>query len=653
MIDEAAIVSVEEAAQASNEAYLAAAMRWLHALLAEEPAPGDVAAARERLREAESATPRPRLIDLAGRFALSPFERDILLLCVAMEIDTRIPYMCAQAQGDPAAAYPTFALALRLFEGGSWSALSLAGALRYWRLIEVVQGHGRPFLTAPLHAEESIVNAAKGIGLMDERLSALLTPVPSGWGLAPSQRETVRAAASALAASAPGSLPPVQMLGPAVETKASIALAACDVFGLRLHRLNAADLPAAAGEIDAFARLWRRECRLAPLALLIEIEETTSEGSGEPKHASVLRFLDRIDGVAFIAARESLAGIPPDTLTIDVSRPTPLEQMEAWAGALADYDGPADLAARLAGQFSVSLDAIRRLSAAALARAEGNPDAVWQACVSQVRPQLAQLAQPIDAKATWDDIVLPDEEKGLLRQIADQVRHRITVYEEWGFGEKLNRGSGIAALFAGESGTGKTMAAEVIANDLRLGLYRVDLSAIVSKYIGETEKNLRRVFDTAEGGGAILFFDEADALFGKRSEVKDSHDRYANIEINYLLQRMEAYRGLAILATNMKSAMDPAFMRRLRFIVHFPYPGVVERRQIWQKAWPPRVPVDAIDYDRLARLNLSGANIQSIAVNAAFAAARSASAVTMPLVLEAARAELKKLERPLSEANFR
>src|SRR5437764_12137948 len=185
----------------------------------------------------------------------------------------------------------------------------------------------------------------------------------------------------------------------------------------------------------------------------------------------------------------------------------------------------------------------------------------------------------------------------------------------------MNRRLGISARFAGESATGKTMAAEVIANALHLNLYRIDLSAVVSKYIGETEKNLRRLFDAAEDGGAILFFDEADALFGKRSEVKDSHDRYANIEINYLLQRMEAYRGLAILATNQKSALDTAFTRRLRFAITFPHPGPTERKAIWQKAfpsWPPE-----LDVDRLARLNLTGGSITNVAMNAAFLAARA------------------------------
>jgi SpoVK/Ycf46/Vps4 family AAA+-type ATPase len=176
---------------------------------------------------------------------------------------------------------------------------------------------------------------------------------------------------------------------------------------------------------------------------------------------------------------------------------------------------------------------------------------------------------------------------------------------------------------------------------------------VVSKYIGETEKNLRRLFDAAECGGAILFFDEADALFGKRSEVKDSHDRYANIEINYLLQRMEAYQGLAILATNMLNALDTAFMRRLRFIVRFPFPGAVERKRMWQKVFPPDAPTEGLDYDRLARFTLTGGSIHNVALNAAFMAAQAGTSVTMPLILTATRHEFRKLDRPLIESDFK
>jgi len=196
------------------------------------------------------------------------------------------------------------------------------------------------------------------------------------------------------------------------------------------------------------------------------------------------------------------------------------------------------------------------------------------------------------------------------------------------------------------------MAAEVLANDLELDLYRIDLSAVVSKYIGETEKNLKKVFDSMEGSGAILFFDEADALFGKRSEVKDSHDRYANIEVNYLLQRMEAYSGLAILATNMKSALDKAFTRRLRFVVSFPFPGIAERKTIWEKAFPEKVPTKDLDYDRLARINLNGGSINNIVLNAAFQAAKAESPVEMPLILRSARDEFLKQEMPVNEGDF-
>ncbi|MEV7028528.1 ATP-binding protein, partial [Kitasatospora sp. NPDC093558] len=299
-------------------------------------------------------------------------------------------------------------------------------------------------------------------------------------------------------------------------------------------------------------------------------------------------------------------------------------------------------------QFGLELPAIR----AAAAVSDGDPSAAWRACRIRTRPRLDSLAQRLEPKVTWDDIVLPGAGRSALERIADQVAHRTTIYETWGFGERITRGLGVAALFAGPSGSGKTMAAEVLAHHLRLDLYRIDLSAVVSKYVGETEKNLRRLFDAAEDGGAILFFDEADALFGKRSEVRDAHDRYANIEVNYLLQRMEAYRGLAVLATNLRSALDGAFLRRLRFVVEFEFPGPEQRRSIWAKAFPDAAPRDGLDLDRLARLQASGGMIRNIAVNAAFLAASAGTPITMPHVLSAARGEFEKLELPMTERDF-
>jgi SpoVK/Ycf46/Vps4 family AAA+-type ATPase len=244
-------------------------------------------------------------------------------------------------------------------------------------------------------------------------------------------------------------------------------------------------------------------------------------------------------------------------------------------------------------------------------------------------------------------------QKRLLSEISAHVRQRLKVYETWGFGPRNTRGLGISALFTGPSGTGKTMAAEVLAKELRLDLFRIDLSQVVSKYIGETEKNLRRVFDAAETGGAILLFDEADALFGKRSEVKDSHDRYANIEISYLLQRMEAYRGLAILTTNMKDALDAAFLRRIRFVVHFPFPGIEQRMEIWRRIFPIDTPTNGLEPRKLSQLNIAGGNIRNIALYAAFLAADADEPVQMTHVLRAARVEYNKLEKSLTDTEIR
>ena len=245
----------------------------------------------------------------------------------------------------------------------------------------------------------------------------------------------------------------------------------------------------------------------------------------------------------------------------------------------------------------------------------------------------------------WPDLVVTPPQMETLRQIASHVRHRATVYERWGFAAQSARGLGLAVLFAGDSGTGKTMAAEVLARELGLELFRIDLASVVSKYIGETEKNLARIFDAAEDGGAILLFDEADALFGKRSEVKDSHDRYANIEINYLLQRMEAYRGLAILTTNLKSSLDKAFMRRIRFVVQFPFPDESMREQLWRLQLPAKAPQAPIDYAALARAPLSGGHIRAAALQAAFAAAARGQAIDNALLTQALRGEFAKLER--------
>jgi ATPase family associated with various cellular activities (AAA) len=678
--------------QRGNDEYLGAALAWLHLRLerlapsgrpertappgprsSSAPPPAvrksvaerQIAAAAAAMASAERADPLPALVLLGQRLGLSRFEREVLLLCAAMELATRTAVLCARAQDDPSRPHPTFALALALFDEPAWDVLSPEGPLRRWRLIEINQPGAQPLTTSPLRADERIVNYLKGLNYLDDRLATLLQPLAlpaeeeAAAELPSSQQAAVDAILRRLRQSAPGPrLPVVQLVGADPASKQNIASHTAAALGLRLYRLPAELLPVQAGELETLARLVQREAALWPLALYLdargmERSAPPAEGQAPP----LARFLARSNGFFFLDVRDvrpDLGETGEGVFALDVDKPALAEQRVAWAAALGEA-APAS-PALLASQFSLSLAAIRGIAREALAAPAGDSQELhrrlWDASLAVSRPRMDALAQRLDPKATWDDIVLPPAQTALLRQIAAQVEQRSRVYGDWGFAEKRSRGLGINALFCGESGTGKTMAAEVIANELRLNLYRIDLSAVVSKYIGETEKNLRRLFDAAEDGGAILFFDEADALFGKRSEVKDSHDRYANIEVSYLLQRIESYRGLAILATNMRSALDSAFLRRLRFIVEFNAQTPSERREVWRRIVPPATPTAGLDFDRLARLNLKAGDINNVAMNAAFLAARDGTPVTMTLVLAAARTELAKLRLPINEDDF-
>jgi hypothetical protein len=670
----------------ANASHLTAAVAWVRALL-DEHAPRDVvivpppasrrlrwrrsrtaqpllttsagsAAAEAAMREAaEAVTPVPALLLLAHRLGLSRFEQNVLLLCIAAELDTSIAALCARAQRDPARPFPTFALALSLFDAPTWDALSPERPLRHWRLIEITQPGGAALTVSPLRADERIVNYVKGVTYLDDRLTALVTPMPPADGAIPvSQQHTANLALRQWRAVSPGTAPPaIQLLGTDAASKRLVAALICAGLALRPMRLDAALLPTAPPDLESLARLWQREVLLLPVALYLDAD------AAEPAHGGAVdRLLARLNGVVLLATRHLWPGATDAPIAVDVEKPTPAEQSDCWAAALGKDAG--DLPGLMSAQFSLTATAIRELVHRATAEphdgeAGDRPalrDRLWDAARSLARPRLDTLARRLVPRVGWNDIVLPAAETALLRGIADQVGNRSKVYREWGFADRMGRGLGISVLFAGPSGTGKTMAAEVLAGHLRLDLFRIDLSTVVSKYIGETEANLRRLFDAAEEGGAILFFDEADALFGKRTEVKESHDRYANIEIDYLLQRMESFGGLAILATNMKSALDQAFLRRLRFVLDFPFPGVPERRVIWERTFPKATLKEGLDFDRLAKLNITGGHIAVIALNAAFQAAQAGSeAVTMPMVLNAARIEFRKLGRPVNEADFR
>ncbi len=597
---------------------------------------------------------RSALETLCAAFRLSPFERDLLALCAGVELDAGIASLCAEAQGDPQRVSPTFSLALAALPGAHWSALAPDAPLRYWRLIEPAPGG---LLTrAPLRIDERVLHYLTGISYLDERLRGLMTPIRVAEALLPSHQALADRIAEVWRRARGGVLPLVQVCGDERATRQAIAAAACAAVGLAVHALNAAVMPSTVADVEALIRLWEREATLSASALLVECDDADP---ADTVRAGMLTWLiERIGGVVIVSARDRWRPTQRVTVTIDVRRASSREQRDAWRaalGAAADHlDGHVDL---LISQFNLSAHAIRAASAEALGRAQEYAGhdvarAVWDASRAQARPRLDDLAQRIESSVSWDDLVLPAAQRHLLRDIAAHVRQRARVYETWGFAARSSRGLGISALFAGASGTGKTMAAEVLANELHLDLYRIDLSSVVSKYIGETEKNLRRIFDAAEAGGAILLFDEADALFGKRSEVKDSHDRYANIEVSYLLQRMESYRGLAILTTNLKSALDTAFLRRIRFVVQFPFPDAVQRVEIWRRSFPPGAPTDGLDFEKLARLNVAGGNIRNIALNAAFLAADAGEPIRMVHLLRAARAEYAKLEKQLTEAEI-
>jgi hypothetical protein len=586
--------------------------------------------------------PRPALLQLRDAFCLSEFETAVLALCAAYELDTGIGPLCARAAGNPLKSCPSFGLALQVFPHGAWEAISARGRLRAAQLINVERTSGEPLVAASLYCDERILDFIKGLNAIDERLALLASDATVSETI-PKDSEAFLTLSRLWAAGATSGQASL-LFGADAALRQALAAAAAAASGRCLYKIDALSLPAAPGELDQFVRLWNRDAVLMPLALLIE----ASELEGGATASLVRRFVDRTEFPVVLSVEKSSSRWSQALLSIPAARLGGDGQEAVWSSVLGPLRAP--LAKRLAGAFDFNPSTITRIAAAAPADADGA--ALWRHCVASVRPRLDALAQRIEPRAAWDDLVLPPEQQIMLRQIVDQVHQRQRVHNEWGYAARLSRGLGITALFAGESGTGKTMAVEVLAAELALNLYRIDLSAVVSKYIGETEKNLCQLFDAAEQGGAVLLFDEADALFGKRSEVKDSHDRYANIEVNYLLQRIESFSGLAILATNLKAALDSAFLRRMRFVVRFPHPGPEERRRMWERAFPQKTPLDALDYERLARINLTGGHIMAAALHAAFLAAAEDRPVGMSHVLQGARAELVKLNRPISEGDF-
>jgi ATPase family associated with various cellular activities (AAA) len=622
----------------------------------------------ELKRISAAMTSPPALEQLCQRFNLSEFERNILVFCAALEIDSRFPGLCAEALGGDRQYYPTFGLALSALPNPHWSALAPDGPLRHWKLIDLGAGH---ILTnTALHIDERILHYLAGVQTTDPLLTGMTEPSQDIKDLIPSHQNLSDSIQALWKLSSPQNTPPIiQLCGSEIEDKIDIAQEVCRHFERRVNILDCHRLPLNSDDVASFIRRIARECLLDRRILLLNCDDI--DHADQTRRAVINQLFEELEGFVIVTTLYPIQGLKRQMIRFDVSKPDPQEQLIAWKTYVAELktrlNGQGKLIPSedqlqqdlqmLTSQFQLSTSMIRRACTAAVGQlampsAPSLKQSLWQSCRVQARPGLDELAERIESKLSWEDLVLPPLQKDTLKEISAHVRQKAKVYEDWGFASKSRRGLGITALFSGPSGTGKTLAAGVLANELNLDLYKIELSAVVSKYIGETEKNLQRIFDAAESGGVILLFDEADSIFGKRSEVKDSKDRNANLEVSYLLQRMESYPGMAILTTNLQSNLDPAFMRRLRFVTQFPMPDAAHRAEIWRRVFPTNTPTEGLNAERLAQLNTPGGNIRIIALNAAFMAADAAEPVQMKHILKATQTEYEKLGKSLTSVEI-
>lgn len=605
--------------------------------------------------EAATGIDAPALEYLCSVFHLGEFERRLLVLCAAVQLDAEFSQLCAELHGDPNNRQPNFDLALRLFNDGCWLPFLPQSSLRHWRLVELADPR-QPNLT-PLSIDEPVLHYLAGYATTDPLLAPLLVPVADGGPLVPSH-EALSAQIGELFVhqSLHGQSVLVHMLGPDLDAKIAVARHAAARNAVTLRRIDANLLPQDTKSLHELYLRLEREAIFNHCVYLFEVDGTDEHNPGVRRALAYI--LKRTSAFCLLSGDAPVGSSGRDVIKLDVSRPRYEEQESIWRAGLppavvAQNDGKP--LRELLDQFDLDNrkihNVLQQWQAASPSHADDNENdayrQLWSLCRRQCRGTVADLARVIEPSGTdWSGLILPDEQKTTLCNIVEQVRQRHKVYRQWGFARDGGYGLGISALFAGTSGTGKTLAARVIASVLQLDIYQIDLSAMVSKYIGETEKNLEKVFQAAEQSGAILLFDEADALFGKRSQVNDSKDRYANMEVSYLLQRVEQYNGLSILTTNYRSALDQAFVRRLRFIVQFPFPQKDERARIWRSTLPQQMPTEALDYDKLARLEIPGGIIRSIAVNAAFHAAAD-DKLQMRHIRRAAQEEFIKSEKTL------
>lgn len=631
---------------------------------------------------------------LARRFGLSSFELQAVVLCLAPELRRTYDRVYAYLQDDVTRQRPSIDLVLDVLcddELDRWEARALLEASAPLRYAEIL--HATPDPQSPsgssglahlLRLDTRILQYVLGHSALDPVLEgvARLHRVRGGaeeetaWRLpvSASQRDALQRRVLDHIRGAHGAEPLVLHLhGPCGVGRRALASNLADAMGRALLCVDAASVHGSR-QADGGHVIERavREARLLDVPLYVANAERWRIGEEQGLLQRLEHAVEAYSIITILASDAAWTSPYPfeacTVYEVACRRPDAREQTHVWRDALKRW-GLGDIAAdgfgrvatgkdpsaRLAGRFQLTPGQIRDAVQKAVRQVEleeSHSDAVElpfetlaAAARGQAAVRLGELAMKVEPRATWSDLVLPADTRAKLLEIEEQVRHRTRVYDEWGFGRALRYGKGLSALFSGRPGTGKTMAAEVMAGSLQLDLYAVDLSQVVSKYIGETEKNLSRIFREAEDSNAILFFDEADALFGKRTEISDAHDRYANVETSYLLQRMEAYDGMVILASNLRENMDDAFLRRIRFVVEFPFPDAAQRLEIWRAHVPDAAPVaDEVDFGMLAdQMQVAGGNIKNIMLNAAFFAAANGQVIGMEHILRGARREYEKI----------
>jgi len=585
------------------------------------------------------SAPAP-LQTLAERFGLTEGELDLLLLSTALQLDDELAGWLASLHGSTSL---TVRLALQLVPTLDWEHLRPEACLRAWRMLEF-QANSSP-AEMRLHLDERILHFLLGSEHPAEPVAQCVRPLPEPIPLRSSAQALIATIHQGWTAASSFSQFPIYLLEDATPViLGRLALEAMQSVGLPVLLLDAGKFPEDSLSQRELFTLTQREMLLSGAGVILLADRKSLSIS---QSQAINHWMEASGGALIICSQTWQC--PPSNVT-RLSLPTTAahERESILRELLGEQAGSlnGDLAA-IAQQFPLEEETLTAIC-------RNHPiDQLRQACRRAARHRLEPLATRIESRAEWTDLVLPDKQKQTLTRIRSQLHHQRQVLDQWGFAHRSSRGLGLTALFSGPSGTGKTMAAEVLAHALDLDLYRIDLSAVMSKYIGETEKNLASIFDGAEASGAILLFDEADALYGKRTEVKSSHDRHANLEVSYLLQRMEAYSGLAILTTNYKEILDKAFLRRIRFLVDFHFPDLAERHAIWHAVFPPQAPLGNLHCEKLARIPLTGANIRNVALQSAFEAAAQNSPISMSHIAQAMRAEFVKLEKPVNETSLR